>query len=284
MFNNVSKKINYFNFGFIPDDSIRTNIKGKLFGFVNLFKRLQAKDIMAALDIKKGDRVLDFGCGMGFFTVEMAKLADEAIGIDINPYITTIKIPEVLDGRLKYIQVDGEKLPFPDQYFDRILASEILPMIPDPKKFLKEIKRVLKPGGSLVISNGAGHPVIAELYSKKGKKYDRLKRRYPERFPHSYEDYERILQESFGTGQTRFLKEDDIKKLLTEHGFKNLAFAYSPGYRAGSYFSWSQFMLYLKTGQTLSQKRFLTNFLFFSFVRLFEKKTHKGGLICVANS
>lgn len=280
MLDDVSLKNRYLNFGFIPNsNSFVQNIKGKLFGHINLLKRLQAKDIIKSLDIQSSDRVLDFGCGQGFFTVEMAKLAHEAIGIDINPFILSIQIPKSLEGRLKYIQVKGEELPFPDDHFDRILASEILPMIPDPDFFLRQISRVLKPGGKLVICNGAGHPAIADLYEAKGKKFERLKQRYPERFPSSYVEYERILQESFGTGQTRFLKEADIQKLLTEAGFENISFAYSPGSIAGSYFSWSQFMLYLKTGKTLSQKRFLFNYFLLSLLRRFEKKTYKGGLI-----
>ena len=51
---------------------------------------------MAALDIKPTDRVLDFGCGSGYMTVEMAKLAAKATGIDVNPYVASIKVPRSL--------------------------------------------------------------------------------------------------------------------------------------------------------------------------------------------
>lgn len=284
MFKNVANKINYYNFGFIPGKSLRYNIKGKLFGIANILKRLQAKDIMNALDIENGHRVLDFGCGMGFFTIEMAKISKEAIGIDINPYIAEISIPADLKGRLQYIQVTGEKLPFPDNYFDRVLASEILPMIPDPSYFLKEIRRVLKPGGRLVIVNGAGHPAIENAYTKKGWLFQFLKNKYNDRFPNSYAEYEEILQRSFGTSQTRFLKEDDIHSMVSVNGFKNIRFEYSPSYLSGAYFSWSQFILYLRTGRTLSQHMFVFNYYLFSFLRLFEKTKYKSGVICVCEN
>ena len=76
------EKVKYHNFGYIPTGSIR-DIRGKLFGHINLLKRLQAKDIMKALNIEPGDLLLDFGCGSGYMTVEMAKLGKKTYGIDI---------------------------------------------------------------------------------------------------------------------------------------------------------------------------------------------------------
>ncbi len=280
----ITSSNNFLNFGYIPSDNVIHDIRGKLFGHINLFKRLQAKDIFKALDIQSEDCVLDFGCGMGFYTIEMAKLAKEAIGIDINPYITTIKIPAELEGRLRYVQVSGDDLPFPDNYFDRVLASEILPMMQDPNNFLREIKRVLKPGGRLVIVNGAGHPAIEDAYQKQSCLFRFLKRKYPERFPKNYAKYEEILQKSFGTSQSRFLKKEDITELVKHNGLRNPVFTSSPGYMAGAYFSWAQFILYLRKGRTLSQHGFLFNFYLFSFLRMFEKKTYSAGLICVCEN
>ncbi len=245
-------------------------------------KRLQAKDVIQALDIQSKDKVLDFGCGAGFFTVEMAKLAGKAIGIDINPYINTIIIPKSLEERLEFIQASGDALPFENDSFDRILASEILPMLPNPNAFMQEIKRVLKPGGKLVISNGAGHPAIEEAYEKPGWVFKLLQKKFPERVPSSYAEYCSILQKSFGTGQERFLGETDIEDLLTKNGFSKIRFDFTPGKIAGSYFSWSQFLLYLRKGKTLSQRNFVFNYFLFTFIRLFEKKRYKGGLLCIS--
>lgn len=280
----INRSVSYINFGYIPGDPIIQNLQGKLFGAFNLLKRLQAKGIMNALDVKPSEVVLDFGCGSGYMTIELAKLAKKAYGIDINEYIEKINIPSILQGRLKYIRVSGEKFPFQDNFFDTILASEILPMIPDPKKFLAEIRRVLKPNGRLVISNGAGHPVIRNAFKEKRKFFKWLKKRYPERMPESYEKYCSILQESFGTAQKKFFSENDIRDLLIGNGFLIESIDYTPGYLAGAYFSWSQFLLYLRKGKTTSQHAFVLKYFLFSMLRLFETRKYRGGLLCVAKN
>jgi ubiquinone/menaquinone biosynthesis C-methylase UbiE len=277
-----SKRVHYWNFGFIPSGSLRHDLRGKLFGHPNLLKRLQAREIMSALHLQPSDTALDLGCGAGFFTVEMAKMAQKAYGIDINPYVKTIQVPPALRGRLEYIQVSAERLPFAEEHFDKVLASEVLPMIPDPNRFLEEIRRVLKSGGRLLIANGAGHPNIEEAYRRRPLFFQWLKKSYPDRMPASYQDYCADLQASFGTAQKRFLEEADIRALLEKNGFRSIHFDYSPGYRFGLYFSWSQFLLYLRTGRTISQKNFLLRFCLFSLIRLFERRKFRGGLLCMA--
>ncbi|MFZ5818744.1 MAG: class I SAM-dependent methyltransferase [Chloroflexota bacterium] len=278
----IDRNTHYHNFGFIPNGDFPHDLYGKLFGHPNLMKRLQARDIIRALDIQPGDVVLDFGCGVGYFTVELAKLAKMTYGIDINPYIEQIDIPSSLKNNLKFIVVSGEQLPFDDNTFDRVLASEILPMVPDANFFLKEIYRVLKPEGKLVISNGTGHPVLREAFEKRSWFFRRLESKYSQRMPKSYEHYCEILQNSFGTSRKDFLQENDIRHLLEQNSFTVNSVTYTPGYLVGTYFSWLQFLMYLRTGQTLSQRRFAINFVFWNFISLFDKHCYKGGLLCDA--
>jgi ubiquinone/menaquinone biosynthesis C-methylase UbiE len=278
-----SASVTYRSFGFIPSGSLAADLRGRLFGAPNLFKRLQARDIMAALDIRAGETVLDFGCGSGYFTVEMAKLAGKAYGIDVNPYIASITVPPALAGRLEYLVVEGQRLPFADGHFDRVLASEVLPMIPDPVEFLVEIRRVLKPGGRLVVVNGAGHPAIRDAYRASSAWLRLLRRLYRERVPAGYDEYCRILQASFRTGQRGFLQEDDIRRLLRNSGFEVARVGYSPGYLAGSLLSWSQFLFYLRTGRTLTQERFALKYCLLALLRPFERRRHEGGVLCVAH-
>jgi len=276
--------IKYYRFGYIPNPSIKYDILGRLFGHKNIIKRLQAKDIMNALNIQSNEVVLDFGCGAGYFTIEMAKLAQKAYGIDVLPSIENIIIPQSLENKLKYICTKGEQLPFEDNFFDKVLFSEILPMIHNPNLFLREIKRVLKPEGILVLVNGAGHPIIENAYNKNSKFLKFLSKIYPERFPDSYESYCEVLQKSFGTSQNKFFKENEILEILENNDFKVLKIDYSPGFLAGAYLSWSQFIMYLRKGKTLSQENFYIKYFVLSIINKFNKRKHKGGLLCVAKN
>lgn len=279
---NISRKVRYRNFGFIPTGKWSSDLYGKLIGHRNLIKRLQALDILKALNIDNNDIVLDFGCGAGYITVEIAKVSKLAYGIDINPYLNQIQVPECLKDKLKYIVITGEQLSFKDSYFDKVLASEIMPMVPDPAVFLSEIYRVLKKDGVLVVSNGAGHPAIRDGYDKKSIIFRLFTKLYRTKMPASYDAYCEILQRSFGTGRNNFIEEDEMCRLLVDSGFRIESVSYTPGYLAGSYFSWTQFRYFLTTGKTLTQKYFAAKFIFWSIVRIFEWKNYKGGLLCVA--
>jgi ubiquinone/menaquinone biosynthesis C-methylase UbiE len=215
-------------------------------------------------------------------TVEMERLLKRLYGIDVADHIETIQIPDRLKGRLEFIKTSGTRLPFQGNFFDKIFASEVLQMIPDPTQFISEMGRVLKPGGFLVVVNGSGHPTIKEAFEKKSLFLKMLKKLYLERMPNSYEEYCSVLQKSFKNAQDHFLGEQDIRDLLMKYDFNVESMDYTPGYWTGAYFSWSQFLLYLKTGKTLSQHGFVLKYCFFTLLRKFEKRKYRGGIMCVA--
>jgi ubiquinone/menaquinone biosynthesis C-methylase UbiE len=280
----ADKKINYRNFGFIPGNSLLRNLYGKLLGNRNLLKRLQARDIITIMKITPNDTVLDFGCGSGYMTVEVAKKAKKAFGIDINPAITKIIVPPFLKDKLEYIATRGEQTPFEDNTFDIILASEIIATISNSNNFLIEMKRILKPGGRLIICNGVGLPSIKHAFEKKGKLFRWLQKKYASRMPKSYEEYSAILNKSFGNDRTTFYELKDIEELLEKHHFSKISVDYSPGNVAGLYFSWSQFFMYLRKGKTLTQNNFEFFIILLSFIRLFESKKYKGGVLYEARN
>jgi len=278
-----SARPSFLSFGYLPIGIPRYDIPGRLYGYPNLMKRLQARDLLAALDIQPSDHVLDFGCGSGYVTVELAKLAAKATGIDVIPYVASIRVPPSLAGRLEFIQTSGTRLPFPDASFDRILASEVLPMIPEPGPFLAEMKRVLKPGGRLVVANGLGHPAIAEAFATGSPRLRQLAARYPQRMPKSYDDYCAVFQKIAGTARRSFLSEQDILDALGAAGFRIERKKYSPRRSAGEWLSWRQFELYLRTGKVVFDGGFLATFLRLLAMSAFDRSDYKGGLILVAS-
>ncbi len=103
----------------------------------------------ATKKIKKGDKVLDLGCGAASIWYELKNIKDiDLMGVDISPKM--IKEAKKLYPKDKFLVADSEKLPFKDESFDVIVCSSVLHHLPKPDKALKEMRRVLKPYGKLI--------------------------------------------------------------------------------------------------------------------------------------
>lgn len=96
--------------------------------------------------------VLDIGCGSGHGSNTLASKFKTVSGVDISP--------EAIEYAKKYWQLpnidfrlgDSLNIPFPDNTFDVVVAFEVFEHLTDWRKFLTEIKRVLKPNGLVYIS------------------------------------------------------------------------------------------------------------------------------------
>ena len=115
------------------------------------------------LDLKPGDRILDLGCGEGRHVHAFYNGYDvHAVGLDLSHKDIKVAREKVelfsedqptWENRSSGFSVgDATKLPFPDNSFDKIVCSEVLEHIPDYQSVLKEINRLLKPGGMFVAS------------------------------------------------------------------------------------------------------------------------------------
>ena len=101
--------------------------------------------------VKPDSRVLDIGCGTGYFTRLLAKEGAQVTGLDIEqPFIEyAVRQNEKDDLRVSYVQGDALDLPFEDESFDVVASHAFLTMIPDPVRAVFEMLRVLRPGGLL---------------------------------------------------------------------------------------------------------------------------------------
>jgi ubiquinone/menaquinone biosynthesis C-methylase UbiE len=114
------------------------------------------------LRLEPGDRVLDAGCGAGRHVCEAFRIKGvDVVGIDLNwddlcKTATTLYLMHMQDGggqeRCLISRADVARLPFKDGAFDAVICSEVLEHIQDNRKAVRELIRVLKPGGELVIS------------------------------------------------------------------------------------------------------------------------------------
>jgi ubiquinone/menaquinone biosynthesis C-methylase UbiE len=125
-------------------------------------RRLQPPDkIIQASGIKKGITALEIGCGSGAFTTFIARAVGSngmVYALDIQPKMleqlkNKLKRAENKDIKnIKPVLASAYALPFDDNSLDLVYMVSVFQEIPDKNKTLKEIKRVLKSGGILFIS------------------------------------------------------------------------------------------------------------------------------------
>ncbi len=105
--------------------------------------------------IRSGEAVLDMGCGAGFDAFVAAQLvgpSGRVAGIDLSPEMLAIADagkPGTGFVQVEFRQAAVEAMPFPDESFDLALSNGVLNLIPDKPAALREIFRVLRPGGRL---------------------------------------------------------------------------------------------------------------------------------------
>jgi ubiquinone/menaquinone biosynthesis C-methylase UbiE len=101
-------------------------------------------------NIKPG-KLLDVGCGSGIFLQRMYKLGWAVTGIDFDG--KAIENAKKMHGDdLTFLNTNLSGAQFPDNSFDAVTTSHVIEHVPDPVALLIEIRRVLKPGGTLVIT------------------------------------------------------------------------------------------------------------------------------------
>jgi SAM-dependent methyltransferase len=114
----------------------------------------------ALLDVQPTDNVIDLGCGTGRHVLELAKRRCNLIGADMSQHDLRIGryLLEIMRrrgevrARVHWLRTAGERLPFVDSAFDRVICTETLEHVDDDRVLMRELVRVLKPGGVLAVS------------------------------------------------------------------------------------------------------------------------------------
>ena len=94
-------------------------------------------------------KILDVGSGKGKFTRPLKDRGFEVVGVE--PAEKLIEISRQLYPDIEFVQASATRLPFPDGSFDGIICVEVLEQIPEVEQAIREMARVLRPGGLMLI-------------------------------------------------------------------------------------------------------------------------------------
>jgi 2-polyprenyl-3-methyl-5-hydroxy-6-metoxy-1,4-benzoquinol methylase len=101
-----------------------------------------------------GERVLDVGCGEGFFASELTRAGTSVIGIDVAE--EPLRRARLRDPALELLRVEPDRpWPLADASFDAVWAGEVIEHVLDTAAWLSEVRRVLRSGGTLLVSTPA---------------------------------------------------------------------------------------------------------------------------------
>jgi arsenite methyltransferase len=112
----------------------------------------QRRATRASLALQPGEQVLDIGSGPGFLAAEMAgEVGTNGRVVGVDPSASMLAMGKRRGARVEWVEGDALALPFADETFDAAVAIQVYEYIPDMPAALAEARRVLKPGGRLLI-------------------------------------------------------------------------------------------------------------------------------------
>lgn len=108
---------------------------------------------------RRPERLLDLGCGNGWFCLRLAGLSPRThfVGVDVSPYCVGLCRERLAAqgapaGGMTVALAGGEELPFADGGFGVVVVQEVLEHVRDPERTLREVSRVLAPGGCALVT------------------------------------------------------------------------------------------------------------------------------------
>jgi len=124
--------------------------------------------ILKQLGNFQGKSLLDLGCGAGENSVYFAQRGARCVAADYSPGMVEIalKLARQNGVRVEGCVANAMDLDFPDRSFDIVYAANLLHHIPDPKVALREMHRVLKPGGKVCFWDPLKHNPAINIYRR----------------------------------------------------------------------------------------------------------------------
>lgn len=128
-----------------------TAVTGLVTGHETLAGRLIRPE---AFDVRGCKRILDAGCGNGRYTHFLLRRSDPdafITGFDYSQGMLKRARERLAGSRATHVRADLTRLPYADRTFDAVVCGWVLEHLPDPRMGLRELARVLQPGGKLLL-------------------------------------------------------------------------------------------------------------------------------------
>jgi ubiquinone biosynthesis O-methyltransferase len=118
-----------------------------------LTERIEAAAIFQLSGDLRGKRLLDLGCGDGTYSIAASQSGADVTGVDISEaMLESARLRALTSGAsIEWCRASAESLPYDSETFDIVLAVTILCFLREPLQVMREVRRVLRPGGSFVI-------------------------------------------------------------------------------------------------------------------------------------
>ena len=121
--------------------------------------------LLTAMDLRPGDRVLDFGCGTGWTSEMLARMGMDVVGMDVSPAALEMARQSASPRAVAAAGIEprfelysGGRLDYPDGHFDAVVVFDAFHHLPNPQEMLREFRRVLAPNCRLGMAEpGIGH-------------------------------------------------------------------------------------------------------------------------------
>ncbi len=176
----------------------------------SLVKKYEAELVLDLLRPQKGETILDAGCGTGIFTLDILSSGSNVTGLDIS-FPMLVQAGKKLKGfPFRMVLADMLHLPFPQSVFEKVVSITALEFVLDAKSAVKELFRVTRRGGTVVLAT------LNSLSPWASKRIAEAKKRHTifEKAIFRSPDDLRLLAPVKGVVKTaiHFRKEDDPEK------------------------------------------------------------------------
>ena len=108
---------------------------------------------LLASELVAGKRVLDIACGEGYGSAALARTASSVVGVDVAAEAVRHAASKYRSERLSFLHGSCLEIPLPSSSFDVVVSFETIEHVSEHDRVMSEFKRVLRPGGLLVISS-----------------------------------------------------------------------------------------------------------------------------------